>query len=281
MQNQLAVAVVDAFREAGSASRVKRRRLDVFVKVGKHEIWRRRREKLLVFAHQLESASHWGFTVGQDDQPLDVGQLGQKRLHEVCELVIDEKSRRTRVIDRVGYLLGRQPHVDRLQDNAHHRDGKKGFKESVAIPIENSDGVAGTYADPLESACKSADAFAKFEIGETLQVAIDDLLTRGLGKRRVQQLLDQQRIVVGRGGNDDFSFIHRRPPIQNREPRPSGLLGKTLARGLGRSRFNSAILRVQIGHRACAKGRARFLDETHGESCRSTVERRDGSSPRR
>src|SRR5580658_9933544 len=93
VQHQLPVAVVDALRQACGSGRIERRRLDVLVKVRKVKIRRRCREKLLVFADELKFAGRWRFTVAEDNELLDLGQFGQKRMYEVGELVIDEQRR--------------------------------------------------------------------------------------------------------------------------------------------------------------------------------------------
>ena len=47
----------------------------------------------------------------------------------------------------VGDLFRRKLDLDRLQHRAHHRDRKEGFKKSVAVPVENANGLPGTHPD--------------------------------------------------------------------------------------------------------------------------------------
>ncbi len=72
------------------------------------------------------------------------------------------------MIDGVGDLFGRKPDIYRLQHRAHHRDRKEGFKKSVAVPVENANGLPGTHPDPVECRCKASDAFLNLPICETL-----------------------------------------------------------------------------------------------------------------
>ena len=105
----------------------------------------------------------------------------------------------------------RKPHVDRLQHHSHHRNGEKGFKKSVAVPVEHPDRLARAHADFCEGARQPPDPITQFGVGQALQVAVDDLLARRLGERRVEELLDQQRIRIGRRCYGDYSLVHRRP----------------------------------------------------------------------
>ena len=66
MQHQLAVAVVDAFRQPRGSGCVKGRRLNVFIEVGKLEVRGSSPKQLLVFANELKFAGRRRFTVGEE-----------------------------------------------------------------------------------------------------------------------------------------------------------------------------------------------------------------------
>src|SRR5258706_11642965 len=100
------------------------------------------------------------------------------------------------MIDRIGDLVRRQADVYRLQDGPHHRDGKIGLQEPVAVPVEDADGVAGADTEPAEAGSEPPDALAQATIGETLQVAVYDLLIGRHQERRGPQLLDEQGILI-------------------------------------------------------------------------------------
>ena len=76
----------------------------------------------------------------------------------------------------------------------------------MGIPIHHADGVARTHAQFFKSARQTTDAVAQHVIGETLLIAVDDLLVRRMQHRRVKKVLDQQRKLVRGGGHlDEFA----------------------------------------------------------------------------
>ena len=89
------------------------------------------------------------------------------------------------MIDRVRDLFRRQTDIHRLQDGPHHRNGKVGLQESIAVPVEHADGVAGADAEPGEAGREPPDALAQLAIGEALYVAIYDHLIGRLHQRRM------------------------------------------------------------------------------------------------
>ena len=80
---------------------------------------------------------------------------------------------------------GGQTDVHGLQHGPHHRNGKVGLQESIAVPVEHADGVAGADAEPGEAGRKLPDALAQLAIRETLYAAIYDHLIGRLHKRRM------------------------------------------------------------------------------------------------
>ena len=214
VQHKLTMAEVDAFRQAGRARRVESRRLHILVEIGKGVIRRGGREKLLVFAGELKLARRRRLTVAERDKRLDLRQLRQDRLNEIDKLVVDEERRRPCMIDRIGDLLRRQTDVDRLQHRSHHRDGEKRFEISVAVPVKHADRVAGPHADRGQRAREPSDAVPKLSVSETLEIAVDDLPLRRLHHRRMEQLLDQQRIPVRGRRHGDHPAVHGRSPAR-------------------------------------------------------------------
>ena len=97
------------------------------------------------------------------------------------------------MLDRVDDLFMREAHIHRLQDRAHHRDGEKRLQKPMGVPIHHADSVARTHAHFLQSARQTTDAVAQHVIGETLLIAVDDLLIRRMQHRRVKKVLDQRR----------------------------------------------------------------------------------------
>ena len=101
------------------------------------------------------------------------------------------------MVDRVGDLFRRQPDIHRLQHGSHHRDSKERFEKPVTVPIENADGVARANSNAMQRRSEAADALPDVAISEALQIPIDDLLMRRLDDRRVPQLFEDQRILIG------------------------------------------------------------------------------------
>ena len=112
---------------------------------------------------------------------------------------MDEQDLRACVIDRVSDLIVRQAHVDRLQDGTHHGNGEIAFQIAVTVPVHHGDGAAVPRAELAQPAGEPRDALAQRRVGHPHLSAIDDFLVRRLKEWRVEQLLDQQWIGVGRG----------------------------------------------------------------------------------
>ena len=100
------------------------------------------------------------------------------------------------MIDRICDLFRRQTDVHRLQDSPHHWNGKVGLQESVAVPVEHADGVAGADTKPVEAGREPPDALAQLPVSEAPHVAIYDLLIGRLHERRMPQLLYEQWILI-------------------------------------------------------------------------------------
>ena len=115
------------------------------------------------------------------------------------------------MVQRVENLLRRQAHIYRLQHRAHHRHGEKGFEIAVAVPIHESHGIALPDAELLQAVGQPPQALEKLAIGEARMIAIDDLLIARRRHRRMQQLLDQQRIGIRR--RRDFNGLQRHPGL--------------------------------------------------------------------
>lgn len=68
----------------------------------------------------------------------------------------------------------------------------------MTVPIHHRDGVAAAHAVCLQRIGQPADTGVEITVGLAMNVAVDDLMIGGGRQRRMQQLLDQQRISVGR-----------------------------------------------------------------------------------
>ena len=180
MQHELPVAVVDALRQSGRAGRIESRRLRVLVEIRKGEVRRRRREKGLIFSDEGQTGSFRRRPVRHHDQTLHTRQARLQLLQKPSEIVVHEKRRRPRVIDRVGDLVVRKADVDGLQHGAHHRDCEERLEETVAVPVHYANGVARSDAGSGKRRGEAADAVANVAVGKALDVPVDDLLSSGL-----------------------------------------------------------------------------------------------------
>jgi hypothetical protein len=65
----------------------------------------------------------------------------------------------------------------------------------VTVPVHYRDGAAMQRSELAQTVGQPRDAFVQRRIGLAVLVAVDDLLIGRVGERRVQQMLDQQRIT--------------------------------------------------------------------------------------
>ena len=82
------------------------------------------------------------------------------------------------MIDRVGDLFRGQTDVYRLQNGPHHRNGKVGLQEPIAVPVKDADCVASLDAELAQGRGEPPDPLSDLAIGETRSVAINDFLIR-------------------------------------------------------------------------------------------------------
>jgi hypothetical protein len=66
----------------------------------------------------------------------------------------------------------------------------------MAVPVHHRDRVAVTDAEGGQRIGEPADARAKLRIAVAAQVAVHDLLLARVRHRRVEQLLDQERVGI-------------------------------------------------------------------------------------
>ncbi len=200
MQYDLTMAEIDSLRPTRGSRRVEYCRAGVLVEIREREVLRADRQQRLVFALDREIGLRRLGPVMHENVVLNRLQMGLELLQQRQEVGIEQNRGRAGVVDRIGDVFRDQAEVDRLHDRAHHRNGEVAFVIAVAVPFEDGDDVALLDADIGEAAGEPSDAFAKLPIGAAPQVAIDDLLVGRAHHRGVQEMLDEQRIGVGRRG---------------------------------------------------------------------------------
>ena len=192
VQDELAVAVIDALGQAGGARRVEGRGAGVLGQVGKRERRRRGGEHRLVFRGERELRLRRGRPV-VDEHERDPGRiLSLDRLEDRQELGVDEDDVVGRVVDRVQDLVGRDAHVDRVQHGAHHRHGEEALEIAVAVPVHHRDRGARLDAERGERRSEAADALGERCVRVADAVGVDDLLRGRLRDAAGEDLADRQ-----------------------------------------------------------------------------------------
>ena len=189
------MAEIHALRLPGGAGGVERRRARPLVEVGEDEERRARFDQRLVFAGHRQRRRRQLRPVVEQDEAAHLRQPGRQRLDQRQEIDIEQQGRGAGVVQRIEQLLGRQGEVPRLQHRAHHRDGEVAFVVAVAVPVQHRDHVAGLDAEIGQRAGQPPQPVAELPVGVPALAIDDDLLGRA-GQRRVQQMLDEQRILV-------------------------------------------------------------------------------------
>ncbi|SAL07657.1 hypothetical protein AWB81_08213 [Caballeronia arationis] len=199
VQHELAVREIDALRQTRRARRIERGGARVLVEVREVVDGLARREHGLVFVREGDRMRD-GFAafVVDPDEGVHRFELVPDRIDDRQEVRMNEKDLRARMVDRVGDLRWREPHVDRLQHGTHHRNGEVAFEVAMAVPVHHRDGAAHLRAVAAEAMCKARDALAHRAIGQARFAAIDDLLIGRMDERCMQQMLDQQRVRIRR-----------------------------------------------------------------------------------
>ena len=101
------------------------------------------------------------------------------------------------MIDGIEYLLGRESDIDRMQYRAHHWNREKTLQVAMIIVVHHRYSVSFLHSYRSQAACELVYALGKYAVGIT-RITADNFLFGRAGQRRVQQVPDQQRIVIGR-----------------------------------------------------------------------------------
>jgi hypothetical protein len=213
----------------------------VLVEVLEAMLGRRLGQQVFVFAGEGDGARRRRWAVVQRDEGLDVRELVQQAFDHRRELGIDRQHVRARMLERVEDLLGRQPHVHRHQRGGHHRHREIAFEVAVAVPVHHRHRVAGPDALPCQHVGEPADALAQAAVVVAPEVAVDDLLAAGVLQRGMQQLLDEQRVGVGRRGALDAMRTHVVSPCV----RPHCPVGAAAPAGAARLRWGAFRTRME------------------------------------
>ncbi|MBS1144435.1 MAG: hypothetical protein H6R14_1841 [Proteobacteria bacterium] len=213
VQHELAMAEIDALRVAGRAGRVEGRRLRVFVEIG--EVVGGRclgQHGLVLGGHRDRHSGHLGL-IGEEHEGPDRFQRRRNLREDREEFAVDQQHVGLGVVQRVQDLLRAQADIHRLQDRPHHRHGEEAFEVAMAVPVHHRHGLPGLDAQPGQAVGQPADALVERAVVVAQPALVRDFLFRRDGQRRQQQLLDEQRILIGRRrGLDEFDW-HASLPV--------------------------------------------------------------------
>ncbi|MCY1331853.1 hypothetical protein D9M69_175280 [compost metagenome] len=208
VQHDLAVAVADPLRVAGGAGGIEGGRLGVLVEVRELEVCRRLRQQRLVLAGERHAGLRHLLAIGQQHEARVAGELRADLLDHRQEVRVHQHDRGAGIVERVEDLLGRQPHIDGEQRGPHHRHAEIAFQVAVAVPVHHGHGAAMADVQRSQRRGQLADAVAEIAEGVAHLAAVADLLVAVEAQGIGQQLLDQQRIGVGRLGRCDQVVLH-------------------------------------------------------------------------
>ncbi|SAL87988.1 hypothetical protein AWB67_07512 [Caballeronia terrestris] len=210
VQHQLPMREVHALGQARRSRRIERRGTGVFVEVGVVIARRTGRQHRLVFGRERDGVrARVAARFVDPYESADRLELILDRFDHGQKIGVNEQHLRARVVDRIDDLRRRQPHVDRLKHGAHHRNRKVRLQIAMTVPVHDGYRGAVSHAQSMQAAGEPRDAFPQRRIGHAQLPAVDDFLVRCLNERRVQQMLDQQRISVGRWRRVVHGVLHR------------------------------------------------------------------------
>ncbi len=199
---------VDPLRQTRRAGGIKGRGARVFVELGELEIGRPRVNQGFIFERKRDRTRRYLESVGDEHECSRCFEFVLNLGKERQEIPMHDQYVRLGVIDRVKDLRRRQPDVYREQHRAHHGHGEIAFKITVTVPIHHGNRSGMPHTKSRKAAGELPDALAQGLVVVALMTAIDDLLQRSLGERRMQQLFNQQGIGIRRGSRFDQVVLH-------------------------------------------------------------------------
>ena len=205
VQHQLAMAEAHALGGSGRTSGIEHRRLGVFVEIREFKTGAGAgKQGFVLVAERNGGIERCPFVINQDEMPY-VCQTRRDLFDQREKLTVEQEHVGLGVNQGEGDLFGTQAHIHRLQDRPHHRHGKKTFQITVAVPVHHRHSCPGFHAKSAQTACQAADPLAQRAVSKAQAALIGDFLLRRKSQRRMQQMLDEQGIGIGRGGRlNDF-----------------------------------------------------------------------------
>ena len=207
VQHDLTVAVENALGQTGGPGGVEGRCHGVFIQIGEIIMITGPGEQVFVFSRQRKAGLR-SFAVGQQNEFLDRLDLVPDGFQHGEEFRKNQDDIVFGVIDGVEQLFRRQSDVDRVQDSAHHGNGKETFQVAVAVPVHHGHGLAGFDAGRGQHVGQLVDALIEVAVSVAHLVPIDDFLVWRILKRCPEDVFDEQGISIGRRGFFNQSGWH-------------------------------------------------------------------------
>ncbi|MDT4884251.1 hypothetical protein FQZ97_1203730 [compost metagenome] len=99
-------------------------------------------------------------------------------LHQWHEVVVHQDDVVLGMVHGVGDLFRRQADIHRMQHRAKHRHGEETLQGAVAVPVQQSDGIASLDAGCRQHVGQALDAFVESPVAVAQLVGADDFLVR-------------------------------------------------------------------------------------------------------
>ena len=168
----------------------------ILVEIRELEEGRTRFQQFLIFAFDRQTRGRPLLAVVQQYEFAHRLQLVGELLDKRQEVRVDQHGGWARIVQHEYELLGRKREIDRLQHRSHHGHREITLMIAVAVPIQHRDNVTLLDADLRETARQAPNALTESPVSVPPQVAVHDFLIRRVGKRIMQQMLDEKRILI-------------------------------------------------------------------------------------
>ena len=199
VQHQLAMAEANSLGLPGRPGGIEHSRLGVFVEIREVEIRGGRCKQRLVFGSKRHRRIKQRRSLIVDQDVMTDSFQAWRDLRDQREkLAVEQQHVGLGMNQGKGDLFGAQAHIHRLQDCPHHRDGEKAFQIAMAIPIHHRHGLPGFHAEAGQAAGQATDPLAQRAISKAQLALISDFLLWRERQWRMQQVLDEQRVGIGR-----------------------------------------------------------------------------------
>ena len=159
VQVDRAVAVDHALGVAGRAARVAHRGRVVLGSLDPVERLRLIADEVLPGMHfELEAVEHRRVGRTVDHHVLDRGSLAEHLRQQRQDRAVGQHDEVLGVVDDVGQLVGKEPHVEGVQHGTHRRHGEIGLEVLLVVPHERGDPLVTGHAQGTEGVSQLGSA---------------------------------------------------------------------------------------------------------------------------